>query len=550
MFEFTDRFNTLENDELILKITQKYNGNDEMIPFYYYDIIRKADSVTVGKISIRIGNNFHSYYNGHIGYEIFKEYRGNDYAYKASLMVLDVARFHGMGFVYLTCDESNTASYKTIEKLGAELVEISDVPRKYFGWHDDMEMQRIYKLGLDSYSKGEKCVYCGSIISKSSREHIIQNALGGLYESEDICCDTCNKFISKHIDAPFTKTFNPIISQIDNFAKTNNTKSSPSYTGHAVYDGKIYAVTMKDGKVVSCPELSALLKKNNIKNLDWQIIACDFNIENKSFITGLSKIAFNYALVSGIALSELQHGVNIEKDGTEIKSISFAFPIIPFIALNPMDSYLELQSDFTLYHNLILFSQDNKLWCYIDLFNTFQYYVLLSDSWNGKCKISKTYLQLLQKLDRTKPDIHIRRQKHILILSDLYNIEPTTDIEELKRRINIAIDKESLKKSMIDVISQKFGSDYMKNFLRPNLSQEDKYIYGNSLLLYFDEDDKLKEDTFRRVTLCDYKYKVVSYPLLIQQLCNNNQIDVRKYTKSKFYRLNKFLVNPDSISDN
>ncbi len=146
MFEFTDKFDILENDELILKITQKYSGDDEMIPFYYYGIIRKTDKVTVGKISIRIGNNFHSYYNGHIGYEIFKEYRGNGYAYKASQMVLDIARFRGMGFVYLTCDESNIASYKTIEKLGAELVEICDVPREYFGWRVSMKRHRIYRL--------------------------------------------------------------------------------------------------------------------------------------------------------------------------------------------------------------------------------------------------------------------------------------------------------------------------------------------------------------------------------------------------------------------
>lgn len=148
MFEFTDKFDTIESDELILKIAQKYNGDDEMIPFYYYDIIRKADNETVGKISIRIGSNFHSYYNGHIGYEVSKEYRGNCYAYKASLMVLDVARSHGMEFIFLTCDESNIASYKTIERLGAELVEICDVPRAYFGWRDGMERQRIYRLSL------------------------------------------------------------------------------------------------------------------------------------------------------------------------------------------------------------------------------------------------------------------------------------------------------------------------------------------------------------------------------------------------------------------
>lgn len=66
--------------------------------------------------------------------------------YRIFWRCFDVARFYGMGFIYLTCDESNTASYKTIEKLDAELVEICNVPREYFDWHEGMEKQRIYKL--------------------------------------------------------------------------------------------------------------------------------------------------------------------------------------------------------------------------------------------------------------------------------------------------------------------------------------------------------------------------------------------------------------------
>ncbi len=148
MIDFTNQFDIIESDVLILRVTQKYFGDDVLIPFYYYDIIRKTGNVTVGKISIRIGSNFHSYYNGHIGYEVFKEYRGNGYAYMASLMVLDVARFHDMDFVYLTCSESNIASIKTVEKLGAELLEICEVPREYFGWHEGMQKHRVYKLIL------------------------------------------------------------------------------------------------------------------------------------------------------------------------------------------------------------------------------------------------------------------------------------------------------------------------------------------------------------------------------------------------------------------
>ena len=90
------------------------------------------------------------------------------------------------------------------------------------------------------------CVYCGKTITTRSSEHIIQNALGGLYESEDICCPECNNYISKHIDAPFNKTFNPIISRIENFTKSNNKNSHPSCTGKACYEGELYDVGRKD----------------------------------------------------------------------------------------------------------------------------------------------------------------------------------------------------------------------------------------------------------------------------------------------------------------
>ena len=145
-FIFTDKFDEINDYGLTLKISQKYSGDDELVPFYYYDIIK--NSVAVGKISIRTGCNFHSYYNGHIGYEIFPPYRGNGIAYQACLMVLQVARFHEMKFIHLVCDENNIPSYKTIEKLNAELLEICEAPREYFAWRPDMERQRIYRLIL------------------------------------------------------------------------------------------------------------------------------------------------------------------------------------------------------------------------------------------------------------------------------------------------------------------------------------------------------------------------------------------------------------------
>ena len=107
-----------------------------------------------------------------------------------------------------------------------------------------------------------KCVYCGNEIIKESKEHIIQNALGRLYESTDICCEGCNNVISRKIDKGFTTTFNGILSKIPDMVKTNNKNSKTMYTGKALFDGKIYDVMIKNSKVVSCPKLS---KEKNVK---------------------------------------------------------------------------------------------------------------------------------------------------------------------------------------------------------------------------------------------------------------------------------------------
>lgn len=147
--KFEEKFNCLENDELKLEVIEKYEGDEVLIPFYYYNIIRKNDNKVVGKISIRIGNNFHSYYNGHIGYEIDNNVRGNNYALKASKLVLEVAKFHNMKNIYLTCEENNVASYKTIEKLGAKLIEICNIPKEYFAYREGIPKYRIYQLETD-----------------------------------------------------------------------------------------------------------------------------------------------------------------------------------------------------------------------------------------------------------------------------------------------------------------------------------------------------------------------------------------------------------------
>lgn len=145
---FNRAFAELEGDELALHLIDTYEGNHGALPFYWWNIVLKSNHTVVGKISFRIGQNYHSYYNGNIGYEVEEAYRGHHYAYAACKLVLPVARYHGMEQIYLTCAHDNAASYHTIEKLGARLVEEVVPPKDWIYYDEGMEAYKIYELTL------------------------------------------------------------------------------------------------------------------------------------------------------------------------------------------------------------------------------------------------------------------------------------------------------------------------------------------------------------------------------------------------------------------
>lgn len=75
-----------------------------------------------GRISIRHQLNDHLLKTGgNIGYGVIPSKRGNGYAGKALELILPKARGLGLKKVLLTCDSTNTASRKIIEKNGGVL---------------------------------------------------------------------------------------------------------------------------------------------------------------------------------------------------------------------------------------------------------------------------------------------------------------------------------------------------------------------------------------------------------------------------------------------
>ena len=139
-------FDMIRGEELDLIIERKVPENIEMeyVPAYWYAINLTGTNLTIGTIDLRIGTNSRTYYGGHIGYAIDKKYRGNQYAAKACRLLKKVALAHGMSELIITCNPENIASNKTCIRLGAEFVEIVDLP-----------------IDNDMYLEGEfqKCIY-------------------------------------------------------------------------------------------------------------------------------------------------------------------------------------------------------------------------------------------------------------------------------------------------------------------------------------------------------------------------------------------------------
>lgn len=141
------RFEDLVEDDVRVRIEGRNPAEPDRgyVPAYECAIRRRADDVRVGLISLRIGRTpWIETFAGHVGYHVDPEHRGHRYAAKACRAIRPIARHHGLSTLWITTTPDNAASRRTCELLGADLVEIVDIPP-----------------GNDMYARGErqKCRY-------------------------------------------------------------------------------------------------------------------------------------------------------------------------------------------------------------------------------------------------------------------------------------------------------------------------------------------------------------------------------------------------------
>ena len=121
------------------------DAEKDWCPYYSCGVYRLTDSERVGHVSVRLGDSdFLQKYAGLLGYVVDEPHRGHGYAARGVALIAPIARHHGLNPLWVTVNPENVASRKTLEKVGAVLVEVVDIPE-----------------GNDMYERGErrKCRY-------------------------------------------------------------------------------------------------------------------------------------------------------------------------------------------------------------------------------------------------------------------------------------------------------------------------------------------------------------------------------------------------------
>jgi predicted acetyltransferase len=97
------------------------NLPDGFVPSSVYWLVR-GETTILGMLCLRHGLNERlRQHGGHIGYSVRPSERGKGYATRMLALALDKARQRGLERVLLTCNKTNRASARVIEKNGGVL---------------------------------------------------------------------------------------------------------------------------------------------------------------------------------------------------------------------------------------------------------------------------------------------------------------------------------------------------------------------------------------------------------------------------------------------
>ena len=134
---------------LVLRERRPADPAHNLVPEYVFHITLAATGQRVGSISLRLGSSqYFLNHVGHLGFAVDPEHRGHRYAVRACQLLFPLARKHGINPLRLVCVPENTASHRTIERLGGVLEELVSVPKDGELYRQGERLNCRYRLDL------------------------------------------------------------------------------------------------------------------------------------------------------------------------------------------------------------------------------------------------------------------------------------------------------------------------------------------------------------------------------------------------------------------
>lgn len=427
----------------------------------------------------------------------------------------------------------------------------------------------------------DTCYVCGKTLTndgangttKRHREHIIHNGIYGKLKSSTILCEQCGESYSKN-DAKFVELFSGFIELLRGklINKDHGSVNAKRLKGFLYLpeeekknieflDGKIYPVTPyyeidEEKKVIKIYghkkriiQYQNVVKKEHQEYNDFAVELCEDistmgtvglffsegNAEfNLIFREGLCKIATEFALDCNVRIEDMPYTLDKGENNTAILKAESA-KIVPYMPHSAAEMTIALIEDYVVQkyplHILRLYTDTTSaddcrfLVCYIELFSTFKYFVILNDDYKGS-DIDKWYCQTIISEDNPKGN----------------PVNPSLDIKtvlrDMRDRTYIILSTYIKTKKLPEFI---FDTKSTSKIIEDTIAEEGLEQFTREIL------DYLSVDNYMKTTVYHYEDARPSFISLIGQ-CLKMPIDkARYYTLFKFNQLDRFCWNYNKI---
>lgn len=455
----------------------------------------------------------------------------------------------------------------------------------------------------------DNCYLCGNDFDTDKvlrhDEHILQQAIGGVLSNKNILCLTCGESLGRDVDVPFNEIFHSIATRLDiKKDRKSNKKSAIKGTlvsksdrfGHDLSGTEIIC---KDFKVTPVVPLHRYSNDNSkviiyankkqykkyVKKVEIEVedkfrdnkpefIFCDdiegsvryqFELDSDAFKRGFAKIAIGFASSIGISRNEMPLVLKVKPNNrAEIQS---DIKLLQYFPLGDLDSNLESQSSEIGYfptHTLIIFtaaSDPSTLVCYIELFSTFQWYVILNDNYQGEAIYEYHYQRLLKTDDYIfEPGRHYYKERaHTLAYlgiskdrihnayvkqKDSKDAKTIEDVEieivkeeHIKKKYRVELEQEV--ERGLSVMTTNILQKGLSSFENPmDLKMNIDLFYG-----YNGDDEIFNISSYKRCYTRDLQNRDYIFSLIdsFQSLSGSGKL--QEYSHSKLHKLSEFIEN-------